>query len=426
MMALFARIRFAPVLLVGLIGVVWACQPAAEDPYPVKSYFEGTLTIRAEVDSVQNYADIEVFIPYDTGDGVDTLGYVLTDSTGAFAMTVSAPERGVYPLFISRRGGLLKQDEIVIADGDSAALRMAFPTARPILPIRSAENAAWLAYRNTKALYDQSLRQALQQENQSLEQVEGIMNQTAQVLWTMRETYPGTVGADVAGAESVLMYSSRNDSMVVARAKQLNPDQPGFLSVGRAARRAEARLNGQYAALSLLDDMIAQAASVDTKAGLMTEKVEAYADSQATEAGIAIAEEIQQTYPDSEWSTWAERAVYALTTLQPGMTAPTFAAQTIYGDSVNTAVFEEPYVLSFMNPENPQFWQSLQTAQAAAYTSIFIVPSLDSVYVEVLADLPNRPTIVEDRSGHLQTRFNAEQGARVYVIEEGLFQATRQ
>ncbi|MEM1094769.1 MAG: hypothetical protein AAGJ10_09205 [Bacteroidota bacterium] len=417
----------APIALLGLLCVVWACQPpAADDSYPVKSYLSGTLTILAEVDSVQNYADIEVLIPFDTGDGVDTLGYALTDSTGAFAMTVSAPERGVYPMFISRRGGLLRQDEIVIAQGDSATLRQSFPTARPFLSIRSEENAAWLAYRNTKALYDQALRETFEGNDPSMATIEGLMNQTAQVFWTMRETYPGTVGAELAGAEAVLMHSNRNDEIVVERAKQLDPDQPGFLNVGRAARRAEARLNGQFAALALVDDFIARATDAETKAGLLTEKIEAYADSGAFDAGIAIAEQLQQTYPDTEWAAWSDRAIYALTTLQPGMTAPTFSAQTIYGDSVNTAVMTDPYVLTFMDADSPQFWQSLETARAGAYTSVFVVPSLDTAYVEVLAELDNRPTIVEDRTGDLQALYNAEQGARVYVIDEGVFQETRQ
>ena len=141
-----------------IVGAVWlglvGCRTPDEDG--VRSRLEGYVTVRADVDSTLDYRGFEILVA--SADGrADTLGYATSDSTGFFSMDLLAPERGIYPVFFSRRGAVLKQGQIVVAEGDSASLNLRLPDpVRPLI-IRSNENAAWLAYRNSKAVHNRQL-----------------------------------------------------------------------------------------------------------------------------------------------------------------------------------------------------------------------------------------------------------------------------
>ena len=338
----------------------------AEDPYPVHAYLEGQLSVRADVDSVADYRGFEILVinPSDSSDA-DTLGHAVTDSTGAFAMDVRAPERGIYQLLVSRRGTLLKRDQLVVADGDSAVLRATFPAGNRPLTIRSPENAAWMAYRNTKAQHDQRVFRLIQDEAFDRETFERSVQQTAGILWGMRDSYAGTIGGDLATAEAILMLEGVDDSLLVERARQVEPTTLNFAEVARAARRAEARRQGPAEGLALLQDLMQKTTDPAQQAALHSELVIAHMEAGEADAAREAARNLMVRFPDSPWAPWAERALYDFENLMPGQPAPAFTATTVQGDTLRLADLRGRIVLlEFYRPENATYQRELSARNA--------------------------------------------------------------
>ncbi|QXD15286.1 TlpA family protein disulfide reductase [Rhodocaloribacter litoris] len=339
-------------------GLLWVgCGPGGEDPGPVRSRLEGRLSVAAEVDSTGDYGGFEVLVVDNSTGDVDTLGRAVTDSTGAFGLDVRAPFRGIFPLLINRAGAQLYFGELVVAHGDTARIQATFPLRRPSLVVRgSRENGAWMAYRSAKDHHTRVLSEVLREQGYEAGRVANTIRQTSNLMWGLQQTYPGTLGATVAAAEAVVMLDGWDDALLVERARQLPPDHPNLVEVMRAARRAQARLRGQEAALALLREFQARTPSNETWAGLQSEVVLAYIDSLQQDEALAAAQELARRAPDGRWVRWSDRAVYELENLMPGMPAPGFVVTTLDGRTVRLdSLRGRVVVLEFYAPRNEIF-----------------------------------------------------------------------
>ncbi len=373
-------------LIIGAASVCVVGAGCREQPLPVvRTLLDGEVTVRAEVDSTRDYRGFEVLVASADG-AADTLGFAITDSTGYFRMDVTAPERGIYPLVVSRRGALLKQGQIVVANGDTASLRLRLPDGSRPLVIRSLENAAWLAYRNAKMVHNRGLLALVQSGDHTPARQVMVFRQSAQALWSLSEQFPGTIGAQVASAESILMSEGISDTLVVVRVHTLSEDNPAFPDAVRAARRSAARLYGQDSSLALVRRMISDVEQEDVRAALSTELVVAHVDSNNLSDAAAEARQIIASYSDSEWSSWARDAVYEIENLMPGMDAPSFEATTWGGD---TYAFDPTVagvvLLEFIRPMDETYIRerplrdslAVAVADAATLVSISVDPDAD-------------------------------------------------
>ena len=358
------RVPFAFVLLLasGLLVAPTHAQPAEA---PGQAHMEGRVTVSPAVDSTQQYNGFNVLVAQRTGGGIDTLGSAVTDASGAFAMDVQALDRRIVPLVISRRGEALLSADYVVAPGDSSVLNVQFPLGNRPLQIRSPENSAWLAYQNTLALYRQSLVQSLQSDSMMAQAMDQRIEQTVAILWDLSDAFPNTLGAAHAKAETIILLEGWDDALAVERAQRVAPENPRYIEVARAARRAQARRAGQEAALALLDQFQQRARNDNQRAALLAEVARARIDSTEQRAALVAARALASAYPDTDWANWADRAAYEVQNLMPGMEVPGFSVTTWQGTALDLSDLRgRPVLLEFYDPADALYRKQLPTRNA--------------------------------------------------------------
>lgn len=358
--ALGWSVLFAAVLLVG-----GGCQT---EETAVRSHLEGTVTVNPSIDTSTDYSGFRVMVAQAQGRSIDTLGLTETDREGHFSMTVTAPERGIYPLILWGRQGRerLGRTNYVVAPGDSGTLDVELPLERP-LRVQSSENSALLGYHNTMTMHRQTLMERLQGESFNTESMSQSIRQTSSVLWSLQDSYPGTFASHLAAVESLSLLEGWNDSLVVERARQIDPSNPQYVDAARIARRASARLHGQQATLDLIDDFELRAVTDQQRAEIQSLRIRAFVDSQQTEAALSAAHRLKSEHPDTRWAEWADQAMYEVRNLLPGMPAPELDVRTLAGDSLRLSALKgHPVVLEYFRPGDNQFVRQL-TARNTLY-----------------------------------------------------------
>ena len=370
-------------IIVAISGL--SCARAEQSPPPVQSLFEGTITIRPEVDPTKDYRGFGVLVAQSEDGEPDTLGYAVTDSSGYFSMQVTAPVRGMYGLVISRVGQILASGRIVIADGDSASLVAAFPLHGRTMRIRSLENSAWQAYQNTLAQHERELVELVQSGTYEEEIVNARYSQTTTILWDLQQTFPNSMAGELAAAEAIVMGSGWNDSLAIARMRALPSSNARFTDAARSARHAQARLAGQSAALALLDEITERTESSVQRAEIASERVLAHIDSSQFDAALEVAQTMQEDFVDTQWATWAERATYEIQNLLPGMEAPNFTVRDANGDSLSLQDLRGKHViLEFYRPEDDLYQRELP-----GRNNIYTVLGADQVEIVSISMQPD-------------------------------------
>lgn len=348
----------------------------------VQSHLLGRITTETGSD----FGGFRVLVVDVEGRSIDTLGRAVTASDGAFSLTATAPERGVYPLIIWGRDGQrrLASTDYVVVDGDSGTLRVDFPLENQNVQVRSDENMALQAYRNTIAQHRRTLVERLRTEAVDSNVISQGVRQTSSMLWNLQETFPKTYASRLGAAESLSLLGGWDDSLVVARARKIEASNPRYVEVAQIARRAAGRLHGQRAALELLDTFAARARGPSQHAGIQAARIRLFIDSAEVDAALSAAHRLRNEYPDTKWADWAERVQYEIDNLRAGMRAPRFQARTVDGDSIALIGFAgHPIVLEYFRPGNKLYQQQLATrnmmyertrSDSVAFVSISVSP----------------------------------------------------
>ena len=318
----------------------------------ITSYVDGQITLSTEVDTVADFSGFEVLIGKVVDNALDTLALTETDEEGFFGMDVTVPKADVYSLVIARNGAILKVDEMVVAQDDSANIKMKFPFGnRPVL-VRSHENAALLGYKNTMTLYDQDIKKYALSGTATNDDYNRLMSQTTEMLWNLRESNPGTIASRLATAQSIMLLEGWNDSLAVARTKVVDKDSDIFGPLIGFARRAKMRTSGPEEAVSLMNELKEGVTNSDNLVILQSELVLALRDAGKFDEALDEARALKMEYAtDTTWIEWADNAIYDLEYLGPGMPAPEFDAIDVDGAQINLDVFKgKPLVLEFYAP----------------------------------------------------------------------------
>lgn len=368
-------------------------------PPGVTSHLEGTLRVRGDVETTGDYRDFILTVVNQLDGNVDTLATATTDSLGTFSMTVHAPEAGIYPLIVERAGQQLALEELVVVDGDSVSVSGTFPLGNRRLIIRSPENAAWAAYRNTRGQHNQQMNALVRGGTYTANELRQLMEQSSTILWSVAGSYPGTMGAKTASAESVIMLEGWNDSLVVSRYQEVPADSPIMVDMIRAVRRSVAREAGQDSALAVIRSYVERADSDEHKAALRSEIVIALADSGQTDLAVREATELRRLHPDSDWAEWASRASYDLENLQPGMPSPAFDLVSREAEPVRLSDLTGTFViLEFYDPMEDGFRRNLPARNALysalpdeLFSKVSVSVEPDSVLNDGMFDEGNHP-----------------------------------
>jgi len=384
------------VVCIGLLTLP-ACAQRNGGDTEVHSVLTGNITVDAEIDTTQNYSDFEILVAVDVDGEPDTLGYTVTDRAGDFSMDITAPTRGRYSLIISRRGGILKIGVIAIAEGDSASIRAVFPMeeSRP-LRIRSLENAAWTAYENTTSQHQQDLLNLVQSGTYTEEGATHLFQRTSMILWGLQETFPGTMGSELAAAEAVMMVASWDDSLALAHAEEITPENISYVEVISVARGAQARTAGQEASIAFLERHAASAINERDRAALTFEIIAAHIDSMDYDLALERAQAFLEEHAGTEYEEWGKRVIYELENLIPGKSAPPLAVRDMRGDSLRLADLRGQYVLlEFYHPRDDAYHRELEGRLALHNETaglVIVSVSMDPDTVVTEAFLESRDT----------------------------------
>ena len=335
----------------------------AVDAPAVSAWLGGIITVSADVDSTADYSGIEVLVvmPDDAGD-IDTLGIAMTDASGRFAVTLRAPDRGIYPLLIRRRGQTFAQTDLVIADGDSTTLSAELPIrSRRGVRLRSQENAAYDAYRNVRAQHAATARGLL--PSRDIEALSTAQQQAASVLWSLRENYGGTLGAELASVEAVALLAGVDDRRAVAYALEVEPGGAAYVPTTRVARKAIGLTAGVDSAAAFLGRRRDAASEPIEAAAVQAELVQTYLEAQRRDDALAAARTLAADYPDTPFAEWAERAEYEAEYLLAGLPAPAFTAQSPDGPITLAGFRGRHVILEFYEP-GPGYANVLPTLTA--------------------------------------------------------------
>ena len=326
----------------------------------VTSFVEGQITLSTEIDTLADYSGFEVLVAKTLDDRVDTLAFAETNIEGFFSMDVVAPRADIYTLVIGRSGSILKIDEIVIAQDDSARIQMKFPFGNRPVMVRSRENAALLGYKNTMTLYDRDMKKFAVSGNATNDDFAALVDQTTELLWNLKESNPETIAARLSAVQSILLLEGWNDSLIVARTKLLEQEGEVFGAVVGSARRAQVRVGGPESAVILMEELKEGVQNPDNLVVLQSELVLALRDAGDMDQALDAARMLKMEYAtDTTWIEWADKAIYDLEKLAPGMPAPPFQAIDIDGEPVSLDSFKGKHLLLEFYAPGTRFEQDL-------------------------------------------------------------------
>ncbi len=354
-------------LAVFLVGTSVGLAQSGRAETGVRAYLSGQITVNTEIDSTRNYEGFEIIVAQVRDGVIDTLGFAVSGRDGRFAADVRARERGVYAMLVKRLGVVLNTSELVVANGDSSVVSLELPLAGRLPRIRSKENAAWTAFRNTDALHNEHLLQLFKDGTADAASVELTVRRSADMLWGLQDTFPGTLGGAAAAVKSLTMLEDWNDSLVVARTEALDSDVPGYVEAIRSAHRATARLLGLDAAISVVERAMSKTTRTGQLAELEATIVQAHLDSLQGDRAAIAARSIQQTYEGSLWAIWANRAEYEARNLMPGMPAPPIQTVDRSDEPFDLqALRGRMVVLEFWDPEDGTYGERVADLNALA------------------------------------------------------------
>lgn len=328
---------------------------------------KGKITVDPELDNTADYSGIEIFASIrSSAENSDTLFYAVTDSIGEFSATATFPEKGLYPLLISRNNNTFGIANIVLAEGDTVNIEGQLPNVEQTIEIDSYENEVLDVFQRVERNFAR-IAQFINAGAFSPDSVRIEINKWSDIYWDVYEKYPQTYGAKLAGETSVSMLSGFNDSLMVSRSQQLLQDYNQILPSTRTALlEYHAEAGGLDSALAFIEDLKSKVKDRENEIDLEMERIELLYDSSQTVQVTQVLDQFKETYADNEAAMqWADDISYDLEFLAPGYPFPNISFQLVNGDSLSTQdLMGSPFLIEATRFDNLLYQQQFNRTVA--------------------------------------------------------------
>lgn len=288
----------------------------------------GTITIASELDEIDpDFSGVEFLIVAGQDQSRDTLLNAVTDVDGFFSAIAHVPERGSYPLVVSRNNRVIHISSLVLAPNDTITLTGQLPDLERTLRVESFENRAMATYERLQRLYGRVATLAYGGVV-SQDSIPIVMDQWSDLFWSMRDEYPGAYASHLSAIDAIDVLEGWNDAKVLERLEELG-DSEIFFNVKLAyGGHVRARHEGLQQGLDYLRNLRRTVRDADRRRAIDMRSVELMLDYQEYELALDEARVlVRNAGTDEVLKEWAEDAVYKLENLIPGRIIPSFTVE---------------------------------------------------------------------------------------------------
>lgn len=303
------------------LAVISGC--ASESDTPDSTLVSGTIVIAQDANGDEpDFSGIQLLIVAGQEQPRDTLLNAFTDIDGNFSSVVRVPERGVYPLVVSRNNRVIHIGSMVLAPSDTVTVTGELPNLDRTLRIDSPENRAMATYERLQRLYGRVATLAFGGVV-SQDSIPILMNQWSDLFWSMRAEHPSTYASRLASIDAIDILEGWNDPMVLERLGELDGNDMYFTVKLAYGGHIRARTEGIQAGVDYLTQLRRSVRDTDRRRAVDTRIIELMVDYGEYEMALDQARQlVRSTRNDTLLSEWAEDAVYRLENLMPGRMLP--------------------------------------------------------------------------------------------------------
>lgn len=308
--------------------------------------FAAIITVACSADSTQNigYTLIKGQITNEVTDGeisdnsgislvvlesrsgamTDTLFSAQTDVDGNFSAVAKIPEKGTYPLLITRNERVLHITNLVFAPNDTITITGKVPGLDQSFRAESRENTAMATYDRIQRLYSRVATLAYGGRVQQ-DSIPILMNQWSDIFWSIQEQHASTYASELAAIDAIEILDGWDSEMMLQRIESLDSGKI-FLPVKLIyGSQLKAQADGIDAGLRYLDNLGRVYSDDDQRISISMRKIELLVEFGENDRAIRELETLKrQNRSDENFVAWAESVSYEIQNLLPGREMPAF------------------------------------------------------------------------------------------------------
>lgn len=360
--------RKTSVLSMALCLMIFLAGCSSEPDEPA-AIMEGTLTVDSELDSSGDYSGIEVLsTTRNLSQEIDTLFYAVTDTSGRYRGEVTAEEKDLYPVVISRNGNRLGIVNLVFADGDTIRFDAELPNVNQTASIESRENDAYEQFDRVQRNFNRVVNY-VNSRGMSSDSLETEILKWSDLFWDLYQQYPDYLAGERAASTSISILQEWDDEMMLTRTDSL------LSKYNRLPGGLRSQLTQFYAerdslerSLTFLEDLENREQDPEKQLPIQREKIQLLFDSSRTDRAVQLLQQFRETYSENSAAMdWAEGMKFDLENLAPGKPFPAFEFRESEGGTVSSETLQNqnsPYMIEFTRLNSPEYLQQYERSVA--------------------------------------------------------------